>query len=99
MRHPCWPPFLKKSVQPKQCRLGWRPPSFGRVRLTTRLFAFNIFRFWDISGGQFSQRYFRFVITNIGVPLTFGRLISQIEGAWGHRRPFSRSATLPYRPK
>jgi hypothetical protein len=49
------------------------------------LSAFNIFRFGDISGGQFSQRYLRFVVTNIlGVPLTFGSLISQMDGAWGH---------------
>jgi len=52
-----------------------------------QLFAFNIVRFGDISGRHFSQRYFRFVITDIlGVPLTVGGLISQIDGARGHWR-------------
>src|SRR3982074_378353 len=50
-----------------------------------QLFAFNIVRFGDISSRHFSQRYFRFVITDIvGVPLTVGGLISQIDGARGH---------------
>jgi hypothetical protein len=55
------------------------------ARWTARLVAFNIVRLDDIFGGQFSQPHLRFAVTDIvSVPLTFGGLISQIDGAWGH---------------
>jgi hypothetical protein len=50
--------------------------------LAAGLFAFNVFRLGNIFGGQFSQRCLRFDVTNIvGMPFTFGGLISQIDGA------------------
>ena len=50
--------------------------------LATGLFAFNLFRLGDIFGGQFSQARLRFAVANIlSVALTFGGLISQIDGA------------------
>jgi hypothetical protein len=37
----------------------------------------------DIFGGQFSQPHLRFAVIHIvSMPLTFGGLISQINGAW-----------------
>jgi hypothetical protein len=49
------------------------------------LSAFDLHRLRNIFGGQFAQVYLRFAVANIfGVPLTFGGLISQIDGAWRH---------------
>jgi hypothetical protein len=76
--------------------LFYLPRPGERVLATCWLFAFNIFRFGEILGGQFSQRYLRLVITDIRrVPLTFGSLISQIDGAWGHWRFSNKAARLP----
>jgi hypothetical protein len=53
-----------RSLGPVKTKLA--PSVGGLFHLPRRqLFALNIFRFGDISGRHFSQRYFRFVITDI----------------------------------
>jgi hypothetical protein len=64
---------------------------FGRCQ-QRQLFAFDVDRLNGVLVGQLSQLYLRFGITNIvGVPPAFLGLISQIDGAFGHKGTCFRS--------
>jgi hypothetical protein len=84
----------RRGTLPPVATLQYHDPAMPPDSLLSISFASTRY-----SAANFRSPHLRFAVTHIvSVPLTFGSLISQIDGAWGHGRPSSKGSHTAVKP-